>query len=205
MAQPGVDSLQDLRVGQEDAFLPFGGHLVVGQDEFPLQVGYLEVAVVLVQHLRFLRGEPVGESALGQCVGLGVDGRVVHGMLVRAVDALHLEGHPAAVAAEVVEEVDVVAGAAEAGEVGPALLVVGVGRAFVDGAQGGEGLELVHLLAFQLVQLLQADDGELRERQRVVLREVAAVGLQVEVPAQFVGQQVVQPGGLVDALPSGQH
>ena len=178
---------------------------VVRQDQFLLQARHLELPVVQVQRPDFLVVQPVMEAVPRQCVRLREDVRVVHGVVVRAVDALHLEGHPAAVAAQVVQELPVVARAAEARDVGPHLLEVGIRRAFVHVAHGGQRLQLVQLPAFHLVQLLEAHHRELRERQQVVARDVPAVRLQVEVAAQAGRQQVVQPGGLVDALASDEH
>ena len=164
----------------------------------------VQLAVMLVQPLQFLVVEPVGKSLFHQGVGLRIDGLVVHRMLVRTVYTLHFEGHPAPVSGGVGEEVQVVAGAAEAGQVRSYLLVVGVGRAFIDVLLGGERLELAQLAVVQFVQLFEAYDGEFREHQQVVLADIPAVAFQVEIPAQFGRQEVVQPSGLIDALPSQQ-
>lgn len=175
------------------------------QDQFLLQAGHFELAVVPVQRLHLLVVQPVGEAVPRQRIRLGEDLRIVRHVVIGAVDALHLERHPAAVSAQVVQELAVVARAAEAGNVGPHLLVAGIRRAFVHVAHGSERLQLVQLLALHLVQLFEAHQGEFRERQQVVARDVAAVRLQVEVAAQGGRQQVVQPGGLVDALAADEH
>ncbi len=161
--------------------------------------------VVPVQRFRFIAFQPVVVAALQQGVDLRVDARIVHREIVRTVDALHLEGQPAAVSGGVGQEVGVVAGAAKTGNVPAVLLVVGVGGALIHGLHGGERLYLVHLLRLHLVQLFQADDGKLGEGEQVVLGDAARVALQVEVAAQLGRQQVVQPGGLVDALAAGEH
>lgn len=161
VAQARVDARQYLRVRHEDAGLALHRAAVVRQDELLFQAGHFEVAVVLVRRPYLVVVQPVGKVAADQGVCLGIDVPVVHRMVVGAVDALHFERHPAAVAAQVVQELAVVARAAEAGNVWSHLLVAGIGRPFAHVAHGGERFQLVQLLALHLVQLLEAHQGKL--------------------------------------------
>ena len=70
---------------------------------------------------------------------------------------------------------------------------------------GDERLQLVQLGGAHVVELLEADHERLCQYQLVVLIVTVAVGLRVEVAPQLRGQQVVEPGGLVDALPAHQY
>ncbi len=200
LAQGAADAFEDVGGGDENAVLAARGLAEEAQDLFFLEVGHFEILVLLAQFEDILAVEPVVEAAFPQRPGLRVQPFVVDGGFVGAVDALHLEREPAAVAGRVGEELDVVARAAERGDVAVAFLVAPVGGPFVDMQEGGHRLQLVQLGGTHVVDLLEADEGVFAEGEEVVLVEARAVGLRVEVAAQLRGQQAVQPGGLVDAL-----
>ena len=163
------------------------------------------MAVMAVQGGNLVLFQPVMETVLHKGIRLGIYPGIVHRMQVGTVNLLHFKRHPATVAAQVGQDMDVVARAAETGNVGTHFLEVRIGSPFVYVAHGGQRLQLAHLLGIHLVQFFETHHGKLRERQQVVLRDAAAVALQVEIAAQFGWQQVVQPGSLVDALTAHQH
>ena len=126
-------------------------------------------------------------------------------MRVRVVNVLHREWQPAAAARRVVQKLGLVGRAAETRDVRPVFLVVGVSPPLVHRRQGDQGLELIQLALAQFVNLLQADQGEFRERQVVVLRQSVVVRAHIEIPLQLRRKQVRQPSRLVASLPPHQH
>ena len=199
------DAVQDIGRGDEDALLARPGGTEMLQDELLFQVGRLETGVVRIEGVRFLGVEPVAEVVLPQVPGLGVDAGIVDGVLLGRVDVFHLEGQPAAVATGVAEEGKVVARGAEAGDVGPALLVAPVGGPLVDAVHGHDGLQLVQRGGGHLVNLLQTDEDELAQAEEVVLGGAVGADAGLEIALQLQRQQVVEPGGLVAALPADEH
>lgn len=83
--------------------------VTVERNEFPLQTGCLKLVVVKVEFNDFLLRKPISEARAQQMQSLGIDVGIVEGMLTGRLDALHLEGQPAAIARRVGEELNVVA------------------------------------------------------------------------------------------------
>ena len=160
---------------------------------------------MLCQTQDLLPGEPELEALLIEGVGLAVDALVVERLVARRLDALDLEGQPAAVACRVGEELRVVARGAEGSNVLAVLMEVGVCRPLVDRGHGDGGLQLVQLRGPHGVELLAAYQPVLCQRQQVVAPHAVGIGLRVEVGRQFRRQEMVEPGGLVGALFTYQH
>ena len=76
-------------------------------------MGRLELLVADRQPKDLLTGEPETETLTIECIRLTVDALIVEGLLPRRVDALHLEGQPAAVARRIAEELRIIARATE--------------------------------------------------------------------------------------------
>lgn len=170
-----------------------------------LHVGCLETAHMLGQRTDFFLVEPIRETALPEVHHLTVQPRVVQGMVVGTEDVLHLERQPAAVARDVRQEVQVVARAAERGQVRTNLLVAGIGCTLHHLRKRYRRLDLVHLLVGHAHDFFQTDQPCFGQQQTVVLVHAAAVVLRHIIVAQFGRQQEMEPGGLVDALLADEH
>ena len=103
----------------------------INVDEILSRLGHFEMRIMLRQLLDIALREPVLEALAVEGIRLGVDVFVVERIVARRQDALHLEGQPAAVARQVREELDVIARAAERGDVRPVLGIAVVGHTLV--------------------------------------------------------------------------
>jgi len=177
----------------------------VHADKLQLHVGALEITVMGILNLYLLGREIVAEAAEVERIRLTVDALVVERMVARRGDALHLEGHPAAVARGVAEKLRVVARAAERGDMRAVLGIAGVGLALVDMLHGDDSLEAVEVGGGHAVELLVAHQGIAREVDHLVARHAADVDFRVEVAPQLRRQQIVEPGGLVGSLLADEH
>ena len=143
---------------------------------------------------------PVLETLLIERIGLTVDTLVVEWMRARIVDTLHFEGHPAAVARRVGQELHVVARAAERRDMLAVLRCMAEGRTVINRGHRHRRLQVVQLRRCHRVELFAAHQPVLRQCQ-----PPGSVGLRHEVGAQRRGQDVVEPRRLVRALPSDEH
>ena len=149
--------------------------------------------------------EPVLETAVVQVVCLCIEGAVIDFTEEGVVNLLYIEHQEAAGAGGVVQKHAVVARAAERGDMWTVFLVAGVGCALLDDFQGDAGLQLVHLGGAHLVELFQADQGVLGQNEAVVTGHARTAGAHAVIPAPFGRKQVVEKGGLVDALRAHKH
>ena len=102
-------------------------------------------------------------------------------MLAGRLDALNLEGQPAAVAGGVGEELQVIARATERCDVLAVLMVMGIGRSLIDGLHGDSRLQLVELRGSHRVELLAAHQPILRQGEEVVLTHAVRICLRIKV------------------------
>ena len=94
--QVAADGLQDLRRTDKIAAFVFTRQTVVLADQLTFRLGHLEPFVVARHQLHLPVVEPVAEAPQIESVRLGEDRLMVEGMIMRALDALHLERQPAA-------------------------------------------------------------------------------------------------------------
>ena len=119
-------------------------------------MGRLEVLVVRLQHLLLGFREPVPEALSVQGVCLAEDAIVVERIVVGAHNALYLEGQPAAVARRVIQELHIVARAAERGNMGHTLREMTVRATLIDRRHRHHRLHRVNLRGPHHVELLIA-------------------------------------------------
>ena len=177
----------------------------VHADKLQLHVGALKITVMGILNLYLLGREIVAEAAEVERIHLTVDALVVERVVARRGDALHLEGHPAAVARGVAEKLRVVARAAEGGDMGTVVGIAGVGLALVDMLHGHDALQPVEVGGGHAVQFLVAHQGVAREVDHLVARHAAHVDFGVEIAAQLGRQQIVEPRGLICTLLADEH
>lgn len=170
-----VDMSQYLGIGQEHTLLARHGAAIVNLNELTLQAGHLKITVMKIHGINLLLLKPVVEAALPEGIALRIHSDIVYGIIERTVYGIHLEGKPTAVATEVVEEGDVIARAAEAGNMRTALLEVSVGGTLVHVCHAGDGLQLADLGRGHLLQLFKAYQCKLGQRKKVVLADAPAV------------------------------
>ena len=159
-----ADNLHSPADGHELAALQFARLAEIDVHQLTLLLRRLIMLVVTAEPTNLVLVEPELEAFTIQPVGLGVDALVVEGIIARIADMLNLERQPAAVARGVTEELHVVARPAERGDVLAVLVVVGVGRPFVDRWHGDRRLQLVQVAGRHRVQLLAAHQSVLRQR-----------------------------------------
>ena len=105
--------LQDDRCGQVFTRFYIDRLTEVLINEFLFRASRLKLLVVLRQAENLVAVEPVAEALAVERIGLTIDTFIVERTGQRALDALHLEGQPAARARRVREELHVVTRAAE--------------------------------------------------------------------------------------------
>lgn len=138
-----ADPVQDMGRGDKNTFFARYGTAVMGKDQFLFQIGDFEVGVTLVDGLDLFFVEPIPEPAFPKRVCLCIYTLVVWGVRVGVVNGYHIEWKPAAASARIGQELLIIGGSAETGDVRTSFFVMSVCHAFVHYRCGGHGLDLV--------------------------------------------------------------